>query len=127
MATPNDRKYSKSHEWVKIDGNTATIGISDHAQDSLGDITFVELPKPGAELKKGSEFGVVESVKAASDLYAPISGKVTEINDALNSEPETINSDPYEGGWMLKVEVGSDADVSDLMDADAYDSFAEQE
>ncbi len=127
MATPNDRKYSKSHEWVKLDGNTATIGISDHAQDSLGDITFVELPEVGKELKKGSEFGVVESVKAASDLYAPVSGKVVEVNDKLGSEPEIINSDPYEGGWLMKVEVSSADEANELMDAQAYDSFAEQE
>lgn len=96
MSLPDDRSYLKTHEWVKIEGDTAVIGISDHAQDSLGDITFVELPAPGTKLTRGSEFGVVESVKAASDLYAPVSGEVSESNGRLENEPETVNASPYD-------------------------------
>lgn len=118
---PADLRYAKSHEWLKTasDG-TATIGITDYAQNSLGDITYVQLPKVGAALKAGESFGVVESVKAASDLYAPVAGVVTEINSALNNAPETVNSAPYEAGWMLKMKLSNPADANALLDAASY-------
>jgi glycine cleavage system H protein len=124
---PTDRKYSKSHEWVKVEGSTAIIGITDHAQDALGDITFIELPKNGAALKKEKECGVIESVKAASDIYAPISGTVTEINESLESAPEEINSDPYNNGWIYKCTITSAAEIDSLMDAATYEKFLENE
>lgn len=118
---PSDLKYAKSHEWVRVasDG-TATIGITDYAQNSLGDITYVQLPKIGATLKAGDTFGVVESVKAASDVYAPVSGTVTEVNKALDAAPETVNTAPYEGGWILKLKLSAPADAAALLDAAAY-------
>jgi glycine cleavage system H protein len=124
---PADRKYSKTHEWVKIEGTTAIIGISDHAQDALGDITFVELPKTGANLKKDNECGVIESVKAASDIYAPVSGTVTEINEALETAPEAINTDPYSEGWIYKCSGFKSEELGSLMDAKAYEAFLENE
>lgn len=118
---PADLRYAKSHEWLKLaaDG-TATVGISDYAQNSLGDITFVQLPKMGAVLTAGSTFGVVESVKAASDLYAPVSGTVVDVNGALDSAPETVNVDPYGAGWMLKIKVSDPAEAAGLNDATGY-------
>jgi len=118
---PTELRYAKSHEWLKLaaDG-TATVGISDYAQNSLGDITFVQLPKVGAVLSAGSAFGVVESVKAASDLYAPVSGTVVEVNGALDSAPETVNSDPYGAGWMLKLKLSDANETAGLNDAAAY-------
>lgn len=118
---PADLRYAKSHEWLKLasDG-TATVGITDYAQNSLGDITYVQLPKVGASLKAGESFGVVESVKAASDLYAPVAGVVTEINPALNNAPETVNSAPYEAGWMLKLKLANPADAGALLDPGSY-------
>lgn len=118
---PADLRYAKSHEWLKLaaDG-TATVGISDYAQNSLGDITFVQLPKVGAVLTAGSTFGVVESVKAASDLYAPVSGTVLEVNGALDSAPETVNADPYGTGWMLKIKVSDPGEAAGLNDATGY-------
>ncbi|MBS0662504.1 MAG: glycine cleavage system protein GcvH [Verrucomicrobia bacterium] len=118
---PNDLRYAKSHEWLKLAGDgTATVGISDYAQNSLGDITYVQLPKVGAAFKAGETFGVVESVKAASDLYAPAAGTVVAVNPALESAPETVNSAPYEGGWMMKLKLANPADASALLDAAAY-------
>lgn len=118
---PADLCYAKSHEWLKLaDDGTATVGISDYAQNSLGDITFVQLPKVGAVLTAGSSFGVVESVKAASDLYAPVSGTVLEINGALDSAPETVNADPYGAGWMLKIKVSDPGEANGLNDAATY-------
>jgi glycine cleavage system H protein len=118
---PADLRYAKSHEWLKLatDG-TATVGISDYAQNSLGDITFVQLPKVGTVLTAGSTFGVVESVKAASDLYAPVSGTVLEVNGALDSAPETVNADPYGAGWMLKITVSDAGQAAGLNDATGY-------
>lgn len=124
---PEDRKYTKTHEWVAIDGKIATVGITDHAQDSLGDITFVEPPSKGAEVKQNKECGVIESVKAASDLYSPVSGKVIETNSDLKTTPEIINSDPYGKGWIFKVEIYDEKELSNLMDAKAYLSFLESE
>ena len=123
----DNRRYAKTHEWVVVEGSVATVGISDHAQDALGDITFVELPKAGAELTQDKECGVIESVKAASDLYAPVSGKVTEVNSALETAPEAINSDPYGSGWLFKVELAGDGGVAALMDNAAYATFLESE
>jgi len=118
---PADRRYAKSHEWLKLESDgTATVGISDYAQNSLGDITYVQVPKVGAVLKAGETFGVVESVKAASDLYAPVAGTVVAVNPVLERAPETVNSAPYDGGWMLKLKVVDPADAAALLDADAY-------
>jgi glycine cleavage system H protein len=118
---PADLRYAKSHEWLKVaaDG-TALVGITDYAQSSLGDITFVQLPKVGAALKAGETFGVVESVKAASDVYAPAGGTVLEVNKALDSNPEKVNSSPYGDGWMLKLKLANPADAGALMSADDY-------
>jgi glycine cleavage system H protein len=118
--TPSDLKYLKSDEWVRLEGDTGTIGISDYAQDQLNDIVFVELPVVGDELKKGDRFASVESVKAASDVYMPISGTVTEINTALADQPELINSDSFGKGWIIKVTVSGDIDSADLLSADQY-------
>lgn len=118
---PADLKYAKSHEWLKVaaDG-TALVGITDYAQNSLGDITFVQLPKVGATLKAGETFGVVESVKAASDVYAPVAGEVLEVNKALDSTPEKVNSAPYAEGWMLKLKLANAADAGALLSAEDY-------
>ena len=118
--TPSDLKYLKSDEWVRLEGDSGTIGISDYAQDQLNDIVFVELPAVGDELKKGDRFASVESVKAASDVYIPVSGTVTEINTALADQPELINSDPFGKGWIIKVKVSGDTDSADLLSADQY-------
>jgi glycine cleavage system H protein len=118
---PGDLRYAKSHEWLKTGADgSASVGITDYAQASLGDITFVQLPKVGAVLKQGSPFGVVESVKAASDLYAPVSGMVTAVNTALDHAPEALNSDPYGAGWIMRLKVSDPAESAALMDAAAY-------
>lgn len=118
---PADLRYAKSHEWLRSEADgTATVGITDYAQSSLGDITFVQLPKVGATLKAGETFGVVESVKAASDLYLPVAGTVLAINSALDGAPETVNSAPYDGGWMLKLKLADPAVVATLLDPAAY-------
>ena len=125
---PEDLKYVNSHEWVKDNGDgTVTIGITEHAQEALGDVVFVELPSPEKVLTQGDDFGVVESVKAASDLYSPISGEVAEVNDELESAPEIINEDPYGAGWMLKIKLADEAELDDLMDAKAYQAFIDAE
>lgn len=111
MSLPEDLKYTKSHEWVRTEGDTATVGITEHAQDELGDVVFVELPETGTTLEAGDTFGAVESVKAVSDLYAPVGGEVVEVNEALNDAPEKINEDPYGDGWILKLSVTGDADL----------------
>ncbi|NLG16683.1 MAG: glycine cleavage system protein GcvH [Fibrobacter sp.] len=125
--TPADRKYSRTHEWVKIEGDIAVTGITDHAQDALGDITFVELPKKGSQVSKEKECGVIESVKAASDLYSPISGAISEVNEDLETAPEVINSDPYEKGWIFKISNFNKSELDSLMDAAAYEKFLETE
>jgi glycine cleavage system H protein len=120
-SVPTELKYAKSHEWLKLESDgTATVGITDYAQGSLGDITFVQLPKVGATLKAGETFGVVESVKAASDLYSPATGTVLAVNAALDSAPETVNQAPYESGWMLKLKLSDAAAVASLHDAASY-------
>lgn len=118
--TPDDRRYLESHEWVRVDGDTARVGISDFAQDELGDIVFVELPAVGDELTQEANFGVIESIKAVSDLYVPISGTVTAVNDALETEPELVNESPYEDGWLLELEVADPDEVDALLSAEEY-------
>ena len=120
---PTDLRYTKDHEWVRVEGDAATIGITAYAADQLGDIVFVELPDAGRDLEEAKPFGVVESVKAVSDLFAPISGAVTSTNDALAHEPELVNRDPYGAGWMLRVRIGDATQVTDLLDAEAYDAL----
>lgn len=117
---PADLLYSTSHEWVRLDGDIATIGITDHAQEELGDIVFVELPEPGRVLAHDAVFGTVESVKAVSELYSPLSGEVVEANDALVGAEAAINDSPYEGAWMIKVRVAEPAELEKLLSADAY-------
>ncbi|MBE7461979.1 MAG: glycine cleavage system protein GcvH [Planctomycetes bacterium] len=117
---PGELKYSKEHEWVKLNGNVATIGITDHAQKELGDIVFVELPKAGAAVAFMKPFGTVESVKAASDLFSPVTGKVAAVNGVLDGAPETINKDPYGEGWMIQVELADAGEVAKLLDAKGY-------
>jgi glycine cleavage system H protein len=126
MPYPTDFKYTKEHEWLKVDGGTGTIGITDHAQNSLGDIVFVELPKVGAEITAGQTFGSVESVKAVSDLYAPVSGTVTEINEALNNTPEDVNKDAH-AAWMIKVTLKDPSEANGLLSAADYEKFAAEE
>jgi len=126
MAFPADYKYTKEHEWLKSDGKTATIGITSYAQDSLGDIVFVELPKVGTELAAGKTFGSVESVKAVSDLYAPASGTVTEINGELATAPEKINKDAH-SAWMIKIALKSPSDLNSLLSAADYEKFVAEE
>lgn len=127
MEFPKDLKYTKEHEWVRLDGNIATVGITDYAQDSLGDVVYVELPPEGGAVTKNEPFGVVESVKAVSDLYSPVSGSVAEVNDAIVDSPEAINEDPYGDAWMIKVEVSGKGDLADLMTAEDYQKFIEEE
>jgi glycine cleavage system H protein len=122
---PENLRYTKDHEWIRIDGDRGTVGITDHAQDQLGDVVFLELPAVGRSLKAGEAFGTVESVKAVSELLAPVGGEVLEANAALVSSPEAINTDPYGKGWMLVVRVADPGEVASLMDAAAYGSFVE--
>jgi glycine cleavage system H protein len=123
-STPQDCLYAKSHEWVRIDGDQVTIGISDFAQHELGDVVFVELPDVGRTLSVGDSFGTVESVKAVSEVYAPVSGEVIEVNQALLDEPESINTDSYGEGWMIKLRTSNlESDKSNLLDAAAYDQY----
>ncbi|WP_210397149.1 glycine cleavage system protein GcvH [Motiliproteus sediminis] len=125
---PAELKYVSSHEWVRDEGDgTYTIGITDHAQDLLGDVVFVELPEVGASFGAGDDIGVVESVKAASDIYAPISGDVVAINEALEDAPETVNSDPYADGWFFRIKASDPAEIGDLLDADGYAAVCEAE
>lgn len=119
-----DRRYTKSHEWLTVDGRSVTVGITDFAQSQLGDVVFLELPAPGRKLAAGEGFGVVESVKAASDLYSPVAGRITAVNDKLTAHPELVNSDPYGEGWILKLELSGEL-PSDLLDEAAYQTVAE--
>jgi glycine cleavage system H protein len=127
MNFPEDLRYTKDHEWCRIQGNRAIIGITEFAQDQLGDVVYVELPDVGDQVKKGESFGVVESTKAVSELFSPVTGKVLEVNDPLADAPETVNEDPYEEGWMIQVEVGDLAEVAELMDAATYAKFVEEQ
>ena len=125
MQLPEALKYSASHEWSRLEGDTLTVGITDFAQDQLGDVVFVELPSVGQTVTAGSAVAVVESVKTASDIYAPVSGEVLEVNSALEDAPETINSAPFEGGWMFKLRVSDVSELDKLLDANAYQEIAE--
>lgn len=125
MEFPEEVKYTEEHEWVMVEGDVVTIGITDFAQDQLGDVVFVELPEVGEQLQSGKPFGVVESVKAVSDVYAPITGEVVEVNDNLPDDPEMINKSPYDEGWMLKIRLSDSTELDELMDVDAYQAFIE--
>lgn len=119
----SDLRYSREHEWVRLEGNIATVGISDYAQEQLGDVVFVELPEIGTEVAQGDEAAVVESVKAASEIYAPVSGEVTEINDVLENSPETVNESPTIDGWFIRIRVTDPSELEDLMDQASYDTY----
>jgi glycine cleavage system H protein len=120
MNFPDNLKYTDDHEWVKVDGNTGTIGITDHAQGELGDVVYLDIDEDLSEITKGEVFGTIEAVKTVADLYAPVSGKVVGINTGLNDEPEKVNEDPYDGGWMIKVELSDESELDDLLDVNAY-------
>jgi glycine cleavage system H protein len=124
LNVPRDLQYTKSHEWVRREEGTATVGITDHAQDELGDVVFVELPEQGTSFSAGDSFGTVESVKAVSDLYAPVGGEVVEVNETLNDSPELINEEPYGGGWMIRLRISEDGD---LLSAEEYERLVEEE
>ena len=124
---PEDLHYSKDHEWVRVEGDVGTVGITDHAQDALGDVVFVELPRVGDSFGAHESFGNVESVKAVSELYSPVSGEVTEVNESLQDEPEKVNSDPYGAGWMLKLRLNDRGDVDKLMNAAEYEDYTKAE
>jgi glycine cleavage system H protein len=124
LSVPQDLQYTRSHEWVRTDGDTATVGISDHAQDELGDVVFVELPDEGATFDAGESFGTVESVKAVSDVYAPVGGEVVEVNSSLEDAPEKINDDPYGEGWLVKLRTSGEAD---LLSPEEYEKVVEEE
>jgi glycine cleavage system H protein len=126
MAYPKDYKYTKEHEWIQVSGNTGLVGITNHAQESLGDIVFVELPKLGGSLEAGKTFGTVESVKAVSELYAPVAGKVVEINESLNQSPEQINKDAHRA-WMVKIELTHPDDLKSLLSAEDYEKYIAEE
>ena len=125
MNTPDKLKYTKDHEWIKIDGDTATIGITDFAQSELGDIVYVEVETVGETLDKDEVFGTVEAVKTVSDLYLPLTGKIIEFNEELEDEPEMVNEEPYEKGWMIKMEISDYDEIKDLMDAESYKTHIE--
>jgi glycine cleavage system H protein len=125
LKVPSDLKYTKNDEWLRIEGSTATVGITDYAQDQLNDIVYVEFPDVGAAIAQGSTFGVVESVKAASDIYMPVGGTITEVNNALADAPELINSDPYGTGWLAKFTLKNASEADGLMDAAAYTTYCE--
>lgn len=123
MNIPAELKYTKDHEWVKVDGNVAFIGITDHAQSELGDVVFVDVPSDLAEITKEQSFGTIEAVKTVAEIFAPVSGKVLEINAKLSGAPETLNTDPYGDGWIVKIELTNPSELNDLMDADAYTAY----
>jgi len=124
LSVPGELQYTKSHEWIRLEDDIATVGITDHAQDELGDVVFIELPEQGASFGVGDSFGTVESVKAVSDLYAPVGGEVVEVNEALNDAPEKINEEPYGGGWMIRLRISEEAD---LLSAEEYEKLLEEE
>ncbi|MDT8317042.1 MAG: glycine cleavage system protein GcvH [bacterium] len=126
MEFPAECKYTKEHEWVRVEGDMAEIGITDYAQDSLGDIVFLELPETGTEIKREDSFGVVESVKAVSDLYAPISGTIEETNEPLADTPELINEHPYSDGWIIKIKMNNPSELDTLLDAKAYEAYIKE-
>jgi glycine cleavage system H protein len=124
---PADLKYDREHEWLRVEGDTAVVGISDFAQDQLGEVVYVDLPSVGDEVVAGETFGEIESVKSVSELYAPVSGEVTEVNDDLDGAPETVNSDPYGAGWMIKLKMADATQVDQMMSAEDYESFVANE
>lgn len=126
MSVPADLRFTKEHEWVRIEGDTATFGISDHAQEALGDIVFVELPDVGRSIDAGESYGAVESVKAVSDVFAPVAGEVIEINETLESEADLVNSDAYGAGWIIKVKISDNNAETELMNADEYTTFLDE-
>ena len=125
MSIPADLKYTQDHEWVRVEGDVAVVGITDFAQGELGDVVFVEIETKGETLGKGETFGTVEAVKTVSDLFMPVGGEVTEVNEALADDPELVNKDPYGKGWMIKINIGDAAELAELMDADAYKAMIE--
>lgn len=125
--TPEDSKYAKSHEYVHVEGDVGTIGITDYAQKELGDVVFVELPQVGSQLEAADELGSIESVKAVSELFSPVSGEVVEVNEALTEKPELVNTDPYGDGWMIKVRLSDPTEVDELMSAEEYEEYIETE
>lgn len=127
MEFPKDLKYTKEHEWVKVEGDSVVVGITDYAQDSLGDVVYVELPQEGGAVSKDEPFGVVESVKAVSDLYSPVSGSVSEVNDSIIDNPEVINEDPYGEAWMIKVDLSNAEELDELLSSEDYQQFIEEE
>ena len=127
MSNPEDNRYAKSHEYVHVEGNTGTIGITDYAQKELGDVVFVELPQVGTELEAGDELGSIESVKAVSVLFVPVSGEVIEVNEALADNPALVNTDPWGDGWMVRIKLADVTEVDELMTAEEYDEYLEKE
>jgi glycine cleavage system H protein len=125
MNIPAELRYSSDHEWVRVDGDVATIGITEYAQDALGDVVFVELPEPGLAVSSGDSFSEVESTKSVSDIYAPVTGSVSAVNDVLESQPELLNSDPYGEGWICRISLTDPSELDALMDADAYRALTE--
>ncbi len=120
MSVPAELKYTKDHEWVKVEGDIAVVGITDYAQGELGDVVYVELPETGSTFEKEESFGTIEAVKAVADIFCPLSGEFVEINEAIQDAPETVNKDPYGGGWMVKIKISDSAQLDELMDAEAY-------
>jgi len=120
MVFPQDLKYTKDHEWIRVEGNIGIIGITDHAQSELGDIVYIDIPNPNATLKKGDSFGTIEAVKTVAEMYSPVSGKLIEVNNSLNNAPETVNNDPYGEGWIVKIELSDLSELNYLMDSEAY-------
>ncbi len=127
MEVPKDLRYTREHEWLKVEGTKGVIGITHFAQDQLGDVVFVEVPAPGTELEQENTFGVVESVKTVSDLYAPVSGKVAAANKDLETNPEQINQDPYGGGWIIEIELSNPGQIDDLLSAEEYEAFIKEQ
>ncbi|PIR17969.1 MAG: glycine cleavage system protein H [Deltaproteobacteria bacterium CG11_big_fil_rev_8_21_14_0_20_49_13] len=127
MEFPDDIKYTREHEWVRIEGELATVGVTDYAQEQMGDVVYVELPNEGELVAKGDAFGVVESVKSVSDVYAPISGKIIEVNDPLKENPEIINAEPHNEGWIAKIELSDRTELDDLLSAKDYEAFVNEE
>lgn len=126
MKFPEDLRYTKEHEWIRVEGNIGTVGVTDHAQGELGDIVYIDISDSLDTVSKGETFGTIEAVKTVADLYAPISGKVVEINTALNDAPETVNSDPYGAGWLVRIELADTSELDDLLDVEAYKALVGQ-
>jgi glycine cleavage system H protein len=126
MPSPSDRRYTKEHEWVRVEDNMGTVGITDYAQDQLGDIVYVDLPSPGTEVKQLEKLGEIESVKAVSDLYSPVSGELVEVNQGVNDRPELVNQSPYEEGWLVRVRLADPAELDNLLTAKQYDELIAQ-